>query len=76
MSRACSTLEANGNVCRILVEKPERKRPLEIRSYRWEDIINMDLREIGWNVLDWTDLAQVRDEGRTPVSTVIDRTVP
>jgi hypothetical protein len=46
---------------RILVGKPERKRPLGRPRHRWEDNIRMDLREIGWGGLDWFDLAQDRD---------------
>jgi hypothetical protein len=49
------------NVYRILVEKPEGKRPLERTRHRWEDGIKMDLREIGWGVVDWIHLAQDRD---------------
>jgi hypothetical protein len=42
---------------RILVEKPERKRPLGKPRLRWEDNIKMDLTEIGWGGMDWIDLA-------------------
>jgi hypothetical protein len=42
------TLAFNRNVYRILVGKPEEKRPLERPRRRWEDGIKMDLREIGW----------------------------
>jgi hypothetical protein len=38
------------NVYRVLVEKPEGKRPLEGQRRRWGDGIKMDLREIGWGV--------------------------
>jgi hypothetical protein len=47
---------------RILVEKPERKRPLERPRCRSVDNIKMDLRELGWDGLDWIELAQDRDE--------------
>jgi hypothetical protein len=47
---------------RILVEKPEGKRPLGRQRCRWVDNINMDLREIGWGGMDWIDLAQCRDQ--------------
>jgi hypothetical protein len=43
--------------CRILVGKPEGKRPLGRPRGRWVDNIKMDLREIGWGVMDWIDLA-------------------
>jgi hypothetical protein len=49
------------NVCRILVGKPERRRSLGRPRRRWVDNIKMDLREIGWNGMDWIDLAQERD---------------
>jgi hypothetical protein len=47
---------------RIMVGKPEGKRPLRRPRRRWEDHIKMDLREIGWGGMDWTDLAQDRDQ--------------
>jgi hypothetical protein len=59
------------NAYRILVGKPEGKKLLERSRRRWEDNIKMDLREIGWGVMDWTDLAQNRDQWRTLVSTVM-----
>jgi hypothetical protein len=48
-------------VHRVLVGKPEGKRPLERSRYRWEDGIKMDLREIGWGGVEWIHLAQDRD---------------
>jgi hypothetical protein len=48
------------NVYRILVGKPEGKRPLGISRCRWVDDIKMDLRGIGWYGMDWIDLAQDR----------------
>jgi hypothetical protein len=45
------------NAYRILVGKPEGKRPLGRRRRRWVDNIKMDLREIGWDGMDWIDLA-------------------
>jgi hypothetical protein len=48
------------NVCRLLVGKPEGKRPLGILRRRWVDNIEMDLLEIGLNVVDWIGLAQDR----------------
>ena len=38
---------------RVLVGKPEGRRPLERPRLRWEDIIKMDLREVGWEGTDW-----------------------
>jgi hypothetical protein len=43
---------------------------------RWEDASIMDLREIGWEGVDWIHLAQDRDQGRALVNTVLDLRVP
>jgi hypothetical protein len=48
-------------VRRVLVGKPERKRPLGIPRRRWEDNIKMDLQEVGGGRGDWKELAQDRD---------------
>jgi hypothetical protein len=56
------------NACRILVEKPEGKRPLGRPRCRWVDNIKMDLREVGWNGRDWIDLTQDRDRWRAHVN--------
>jgi hypothetical protein len=58
------------------VRKPEGKRPLGRRRRRWEDNIKIDLREIGWDVMDWIDLAQDRDQWRALVNTVMNLRVP
>jgi hypothetical protein len=50
----------NGN--RILVGKPEGKRPQGRSRRRWVDNIKMDLRETGWDGTNWIDLAQDRDQ--------------
>jgi hypothetical protein len=47
MGRACSTHEAKRNVCRILVGKPKEKIPLGRPTFRWQDNIKIDFREIG-----------------------------
>jgi hypothetical protein len=52
------------NSYRILVRMPEGKRPLGIPRRRWVDNIKMDLREIGWDGIDWINLAQNRDQWR------------
>jgi hypothetical protein len=52
---------------RILVGKPEGKRPLGRPRRRRVDNIKMDLREIGWDGMDWIDLAQNRDQCRARV---------
>jgi hypothetical protein len=55
---------------RILVGKPERKRPLRRPKRRWKSNIKMHLREIGWGAMDWIDLAQNRDQWRALVNMV------
>jgi hypothetical protein len=62
-------------VCRVLVEKPEGKRPLESPRLRWEDNIKMDLQEVGWG-MDWIDLAQDRDRWRALVNEGMNLQVP
>jgi hypothetical protein len=64
------------NACRILVGKPEEKRPLGRPRHRWVDNIKMDLREIGWDFMDWINMAQDRDQCRALVNTVMNRRVP
>jgi hypothetical protein len=49
------------NAYRILMGKPERKIPLGRPRRKWEDNSKMDLRGIGWRVMDWIHLAQYRD---------------
>jgi hypothetical protein len=58
-------------VCKVLVGKPEGKRPPGRPRRKWEDGIRMDLREIGLGGLDWIRLAQGRDRWRTVVSAVM-----
>jgi hypothetical protein len=57
------------NAYTILVKKPEVKRPLRRPRRRWVDNIKMDLRDIGWDDMDWIDLAQDRDQWRAFVNT-------
>jgi hypothetical protein len=64
------------NAYRILVCKPEEKRPLGRPRCRWVDNIKMDLREIGWDGVDWIDMAQDRDQWRALVNTVLNLRVP
>jgi hypothetical protein len=58
------------NVYRVLLGKPEGKRPLGRPRRRW-DGIRMDLREIAWGSVDWIQLAQDRDRWRAIVNTVM-----
>jgi hypothetical protein len=46
---------------RILVGRPEGRRPLGRPRHRWEDNIKMDIREVGWGGMNWIELAQDRD---------------
>jgi hypothetical protein len=71
MGRACSTNGEKRDAYRILVGKSEVKRPLGRRRRRWVDNIKMDLREMGWDGVDWVDLAQDRDQWRALVNTVM-----
>jgi hypothetical protein len=64
------------NPCRILVRKPEGKRPLGRPRRRWLDNIKMDVREINWGDMDWIDLVQDRGQWRALVNTVIKFRVP
>jgi hypothetical protein len=64
------------NAYRILMRKPERKRPLGRPRRRWVDNIKIYLREIGWDGVDWIDLAQDRDQWRAVVNTVMNLRVP
>ena len=61
---------------RVLVGKPEGKRPLGRLRYKWVDNIRMDLQEVGCRYLDSTGLAQDRDRRRTLVSAVMNLRVP
>jgi hypothetical protein len=64
------------NAYRILVGKPEEKRPLGKPRRRWVDNIKMDLREIDLEGMDWIDLAQDRNQRRALVNTVMNLQVP
>jgi hypothetical protein len=59
------------NVYRLLVGKPEGKRPLRRQRLRWIDNIKIDLLEIGLNVVDWIGLAPDRYRWRALVNTVM-----
>jgi hypothetical protein len=62
-------------VCRELVGKSERRRPLGRPGRRWEDNINTDVQEVGWGI-DWIDLAEHSDMWRALVNAVINLRVP
>jgi hypothetical protein len=64
------------NVYRLLVGKPEGKRPLGRPRHKWVDYIKMDLLEIGGGSVDWICLAQDRDKWRALVNAVMNLQVP
>jgi hypothetical protein len=64
------------NAYRILVGKPEGKRPLGRPRRRWVDNIKMNLGEIGCDGRDWIELAQDRDQWRALVNTMMNLRVP
>ena len=71
-----ASIGERGGVHRILVGKPEGKRPLGRPRPRWEDNIKMDLQEVGRGCGDWMELAQDRDRWRELVNTVMNLRVP
>ena len=63
-------------VYRVLVGKPEGKRPLGRPRCRWEDNIKMDLQEVGCGGIEWIELSQDRDRRRALVNAVMNLRVP
>ena len=63
-------------IYRVLVGKPEGKRPLGRPSHRWEDNIMIDLQEVGCGGVNWIKLAQDSDRWWTPVNAVMKLLVP
>ena len=63
-------------VYRVLVGKPEGRRPLGRPRHRWVDNIRMDLQEVGCGYMEWIGLARGRDRWRTLVSAVMNLRVP
>jgi hypothetical protein len=76
MDRVCSTNGERMNAYRILVGKPEGRRPLGRQRLRWVGNIKMDLKEIEWDGIDWIDLTQDRDHWRALVNTVMNLRIP
>jgi len=69
-------MEEKRCVYRVLVGKPEGKRPLGRPRHRWEDNIKMDLHEVGSGSIDWLKLAQDRDRWQALVDAVMNLQVP
>jgi hypothetical protein len=64
------------NAYRLLVGKPEGKRPLGRPTRRWMDNIRMDLGEMGWGDVDWIGLTKERNRWRALVNSVLNLQVP
>jgi hypothetical protein len=72
----CSLDGEGRGVYRVLVEKPERNRPLGRPRHIREDNIKMDLQEVGCADMDWIELAQDRDSWREHVTAIMNLPVP
>jgi hypothetical protein len=64
------------NAYRLLLGKPEGRRPLGRPRRKWADNIRMDHVEVGWGDMDWIGLAQDRDRWRALVNSVLNFQVP
>jgi len=73
---ACGAYGCGEGMYRVLVGKPEGKRPLGRPGCKWVDNIRMHLQEVGCGYMDWIGLAQGRDGWRTLVSAVMNIRVP
>jgi hypothetical protein len=76
MDRVCSTNGEKRNAYKILVGKPEEKRPLGRPRRGWVDNIQVDLREIEWDGMDWMDLAPNREQCRALENMAMNLRVP
>jgi hypothetical protein len=76
MGGPCSTNGEKRNSYRLLMGKPDRKRPLGRPRRRWVDNIRMDLGEVRWGDVDWIGLAKDRDRWRALVNSVLNLRVP
>jgi hypothetical protein len=69
-------MEDKRNTYRLLVGKPEGKRPLGRPRRRWVANTKMDLGEVGWGDVDWIGLAKDRNMWRAVVNSVLNLRVP
>jgi hypothetical protein len=76
MGGACSAYGERRGMYRVLVVKPEGKRPLGRPRRKWEDNIKMDLQKVGCGDMGWIELAQDRDSWRALVNAVMNLWVP
>jgi hypothetical protein len=76
MGGACSTNGGKRNACRLLVGKPEGRKPLGRPIRRWLDNIRMDLVEVGWGDVGWIGLARDRGRWRALVNSVLNFRAP
>jgi hypothetical protein len=76
MGGACSAYGERRGVYRVLVGKPEGKRPLGRPRRRWEDSIGMDLREVGFVGMEWAELAQDRYWWRALTNAAMNLRIP
>ena len=74
-ARHVARIRKGRGVYRVLVGKPEGKRPLGRPRYRWGDKIKMDLQEVGFWGMDWIELAQDRNRWRALLYAVMNRRV-
>ena len=76
MGKHVACMGEKTGVCRVLVGKPEGRRPLGRPSCRWEDNMKMDLQEVWCGGMDWINLAQDRDRCQAVVNVVMKLRVP
>jgi hypothetical protein len=76
MGGACGAYRERRGVYRVLVGKPEGKRPLGRLRRRWENNIKMDLQKVGCGIMDWIELAQDRERWQAFVNAAMNLRVP
>jgi hypothetical protein len=76
MGGLVARMEEKRNAYRLLVGKPEGKRPLGRPRRKWVDNIRMDLGEVRWDDVDWIGLAKARNRWRALVNLVLNLCVP